>query len=489
ETTVQTITRTSSKAGTTKVSTAAVPTGNSGETTVTTTNNPEVSSTVITITKTLGSGETTVQTITKTPKAGTTKISTATVPTGNSGETTVITKNNPEACTTVITITKTLGSGETTVQTITSTIKASTTGSEATTITKPNNPQASKTGESKGSEATAINKPNNPSERTFTATQLITNGTSQFGPLIEGAAVNEKGELYAVDFQYEVFQLGKAYPTQELFFRGENMSWFNSIRFLPSKNKNEQIALTGDVQQHRVLKLVKSGKRIRQSVFCEDKRMVQPNDLAVTTSGRVYLSGQRFTNDTKIGDGDLWLCDGKSTKAIRLGVFGRTNGIEVSPDEKYLYLSEAFNKNGIVISNKILRFKLDQETGMTIGKPDIFVDFAKLDQTQNIDIDGMRTDIRGNLYVTRNGGGEVKQFSPTGKLLATIKTSMRYVTNLEFGGQNGTDLYIVGKCECENPAGCVDVFKGFSSLKYFYFRRALQCCICWINSSKIPLMV
>ncbi|CAG8502599.1 7669_t:CDS:2 [Ambispora gerdemannii] len=275
-----------------------------------------------------------------------------------------------------------------------------------------------------------------------------------------GAAVNAKGELFAVSFKKAVFQLGQVLPTQQLFFRGDNKSFFNSIRFLPSKNKNEQIALTGDVLQHRVLKIVKKGKNTKTSVFCADPRIVQPNDLAVTKSGRVYLSGQNFTHDTKVGDGSLWLCDGKSKKAIRLGEFGRTNGIEVSPNEKYLYLSEAFNKNGTIVSNKILRFRLNRKTGKTIGKPKIFVDFAKFDKTQNIDIDGMRTDIKGNLYVTRNGSGQVKKFSPTGKLLATYVLSFKAPTNLELGGPTGTDLFVVGKCEGEFANGCVDVYRG-----------------------------
>src|SRR6185312_9322242 len=124
-------------------------------------------------------------------------------------------------------------------------------------------------------------------------------------------------------------------------------------------------ALAGDVLGHRVLKLVvkvdkKTKKtKVSSSVFCENKQFLQPNDLAIAVkSGFVYLSGQNFTADTKIGDGDLWLCTSKG-KTTRLGQFGRTNGIEVSPDERTLYLSEAFNVNGTVISNKILKFDIN----------------------------------------------------------------------------------------------------------------------------------
>jgi len=37
--------------------------------------------------------------------------------------------------------------------------------------------------------------------------------------------------------------------------------------------------------------------------------MVAPNDLAISPkSGYVYVSGQAWTGDTKVGDGDVWLC-------------------------------------------------------------------------------------------------------------------------------------------------------------------------------------
>jgi len=184
--------------------------------------------------------------------------------------------------------------------------------------------------------------------------------------------------------------------------------------------------------------------------------MVQPNDLAITSDGRLYLSGQNFTNDNKVGDGDLWLCspDGKAT---RLGVFGRTNGVEVSPDEKTLYLSEAFNKGGKVVSNVVWQFDLDANTGEIANKR-LFVDFAKLDGTQAIDVDGMRTDNSGNLFVARNGAGKIAKFSPKGILLANIALSFKGVTNLEFGGPDGKTMFAVGACADNAKKGCVDSF-------------------------------
>ncbi|RIA87890.1 SMP-30/Gluconolaconase/LRE-like region-domain-containing protein [Glomus cerebriforme] len=195
----------------------------------------------------------------------------------------------------------------------------------------------------------------------------------------------------------------------------------------------------------------------KQEIFCKDDSFVIPNDLALSKTGRIYISGQNFTKNTKIGDGGLWICqpDGKATQ---LKVFGRTNGIELSPDEKTLYLSEAFNVNFTVISNKIWKFKVDHRTGRVYSQ-NLFVDFEKLDGTQSVDVDGMRTDIKGNLYVTRNGGQEVVVFTPNKKVLAKIKTNMLHPANLEFAGKEGRTMFIVGKCSDDETKGCVDIFE------------------------------
>ena len=87
------------------------------------------------------------------------------------------------------------------------------------------------------------------------------------------------------------------------------------------------------------------------------------------------------------------------------------------------------------------------------------IDFEKLDGTQAADIDGMRTDIKGNLYVTRNGGQQVVVFSPDKKVLFRIKLNILKPTNLEFAGKEGKTMFIVGQCSDDITKGCVDTFE------------------------------
>ncbi|KAK9696240.1 hypothetical protein K7432_012584 [Basidiobolus ranarum] len=289
---------------------------------------------------------------------------------------------------------------------------------------------------------------------------LITSDKSQFGPSIEGTGVDKAGNIYAVNYgdATSLATLGQVTP-QRLFYEDKvtQGTAFNGIRF---SRGNKTVAYTVDYINHRVVELTVNGPTISSRNHCSSPDFLQPNDLALSKSGYIYLSGMKWQSNGQVGDGDLWVCS-PSGVPKRLDLLGRTNGIELSPDDKYLYLSEANNQNGTPISNKIWRYKIDPNTG-NVSNKFLFFDFAKL-QSQSVDIDGMRTDISGNLFVTRNGGQQVVKLSRSGKVLAIIKTSFSSITNLEFGGTRGKTLHIVGKCTDNSPngevVGCVDTWE------------------------------
>ncbi|PIA14896.1 calcium-dependent phosphotriesterase [Coemansia reversa NRRL 1564] len=296
---------------------------------------------------------------------------------------------------------------------------------------------------------------------------VISAADSMFGPAIEGVGVDKVGNIYAVNFKSDLTMAGLVAEKQALFYQATGTDeekqkiHINGIRFNIGCSGAEE-AYIADAGMHQVYRLTQrqssDGTFKKAKVFCGDKEMLQPNDIAIApSSGRIFLSGMNYNSDTQIGDGDLWTCD-KKGKATKLGQFYRTNGIEISPDEKTLYLSEAQNSGGTVIGNRILAFDLDASSGAVTNKR-TFVNFGDLDDSAAIDIDGMRTDTDGNLYVTRNGLGKVAIFSSTGELTAYISLpSIVAVTSLEFGGSSGSDLYMVGKCKEDENKGCVDVY-------------------------------
>ncbi|KAJ2829715.1 hypothetical protein FBU31_002644, partial [Coemansia sp. 'formosensis'] len=139
----------------------------------------------------------------------------------------------------------------------------------------------------------------------------------------------------------------------------------------------------------------------------------------------------------------------------------------VSPDEKTLYLSEAINQDGNVVSNVIHAFDLDAHGG-TIRNGRVLVDFAQLDNSASNDVDGMRTDSAGNLYVSRWGAGKIAKISPAGTLLAYVRlATIDTVTNLEFAGPNGRDLYAVGACKEDPTKGCIDRYSSSAQGRAF----------------------
>lgn len=238
-------------------------------------------------------------------------------------------------------------------------------------------------------------------------------------------------------------------------------SAYSGIRWVPPSNPNiaRQALLVDNNAGIARLSIYRNNQTTYDTV-CTNSKLSKPNDLALTSKGGIFISQQIYNEKTVVGDGGVWYCHQNDTNAsaVQLWVGGRTNGIEISPDDRTLYVSEAFNcANYTPCSNVVWRF--DIVPGIpypTLANKTLFVDFAKLDNTASVDIDGSRTDIDGNLYVSRNGGGGVYKFNPAGKPLLYIETNTKNPANLEFGGSDGKTMFIVGYCVGVSDKGCVD---------------------------------
>ena len=63
-------------------------------------------------------------------------------------------------------------------------------------------------------------------------------------------------------------------------------------------------------------------------------------------------------------------------------------------------------------------------------------------QFADFNMDGMRCDIAGNLYITRHGKGTVAKLSPDGEVLLEIELTGKLCTNIAFGGLDGCTCYV-----------------------------------------------
>jgi gluconolactonase len=191
----------------------------------------------------------------------------------------------------------------------------------------------------------------------------------------------------------------------------------------------------------KVMRLEKDGRHTVLSAGAGGKRFNGPNDISIKSDGAVYLTDNDFglrgamKSPLKELQDAVWLIkDGKTARLLtdsELG--GIPNGITLSADEKYLYLS-AFTK--------MMRYVVKPDD--TLAQGVLF--------TQGVGIgDGMRSDLRGNIYSTGGAGpGLVRVTAPSGRLLGTINLPVLgaepkkqiCATNVAFGDADGKTLYV-----------------------------------------------
>lgn len=252
-------------------------------------------------------------------------------------------------------------------------------------------------------------------EKLFVATPLTEAGA--FTPGIEGPACDAAGNIYAVNFGKEG-TIGRvtADGMGEVYAELPEGSVGNGIRF-----DRKGVMYIADYPKHNVLAIDPATRRI--SVFAHEAAMNQPNDLAIGPDGTLYASDPAWNN----GTGQLWRVgrDGKVT--LLDSKMGTTNGIEVSPDGKTLYVNES-------VQRKVWAFVITAE-GKLENKRLVreFPDFG---------FDGMRCDVDGNLYITRHGKGTVVKMAPDGRILREVDVLGTKPSNLCFGGPDGRTVYV-----------------------------------------------
>jgi sugar lactone lactonase YvrE len=234
---------------------------------------------------------------------------------------------------------------------------------------------------------------------------------------IEGPATDAKGNIYAVNFARQG-TVGRTTPggKSSVYVSLPNGSIGNGIRF--GRDGTMYIA---DYTNHNVLRVHPKTRAV--SVFAHHGGMSQPNDLAIGPDGALYASDPNWGAST----GQLWRIDRKGKVTLLAKDMGTTNGIEVSPDGKTLYVNESLQRN-------IWAF--------TITGKGALAEKRLLIQFPDHGFDGMRCDVDGNLYVTRHGKGTVAKVSPQGKVVREIAVLGAHPSNLCFGGPDGRTVYV-----------------------------------------------
>jgi sugar lactone lactonase YvrE len=234
---------------------------------------------------------------------------------------------------------------------------------------------------------------------------------------IEGPACDAAGNLYAVNYERQ-HTIGKVTPDgiASVFVELPTGSIGNGIRF-----NSEGFMFIADYTNHNVLKVDMDTRNI--TVHAHEPTMNQPNDLAIGANDILYASDPNWGAST----GQIWRVNTDGEMTLLEADMGTTNGIEVSPDEKVLYVNESVQRN-------IWGYDLSPE-GEVSNK-------RLLIQFPDFNMDGMRCDIEGNLYVTRHGKGTVAKLSSAGEVLLEVPLTGKLCSNIAFGGLDGHTCYV-----------------------------------------------
>jgi gluconolactonase len=189
----------------------------------------------------------------------------------------------------------------------------------------------------------------------------------------------------------------------------------------------------------RVVRIEKNGVVTVLADRYQGKRLNSPNDLVYRSDGTLFFTDPPFGLPKAFDDvrkelpfsGVYALKDGRLTLAAT-DLTG-PNGLAFSPDERYLYVANWDEKKKVV-----MRYRAHPDGRLTDGE--VFFDMTAAPGEDALD--GIKVDVRGNLYVSGPGGLWI--LSPQGTLLGTI-AGPEHPHNLAWGDADGRTLYLTAQ--------------------------------------------
>ncbi|MDH7444528.1 SMP-30/gluconolactonase/LRE family protein [Aquimarina sp. 2201CG14-23] len=250
----------------------------------------------------------------------------------------------------------------------------------------------------------------------------------EFTDGIEGPATDTEGNIYVVNYKKQgtIGKVTKSGSTS-LFLELPNGSIANGIRFM-----QEDEMYVADYTNHNILKINTKNKEIK--VVANQPLANQPNDLAISPNGTIYASDPNWQEQ----NGNLWRVTEEKGFELLESDMGTTNGIEVSPDGKHLYVNES-------IQRKIWVYDITNNNDITNKRL-----FAKF---EDFGMDGMRCTRSGHLFVCRYDKGTVVAFTPEGKLVKEVFLKGKKPTNITFSNDSKIAYVTL------EDRGCLEMFR------------------------------
>ncbi len=217
----------------------------------------------------------------------------------------------------------------------------------------------------------------------------------------------------------------------------ENTNGSNGLAF---DSKGRLISVQTTPGQTKIGVIYPKGSEATITDNFEGKPFGRPNDLVVDKKGGVYFTepgpnAQPGTPPAPLPSAVYYVPSGGKPVKIADGI-ERPNGIQLSPDEKVLYVQQQHGEH-------LLAF--DIEVDGNVRNRRNFAKYQGVTQTPtgvSSGADGLAIDSDGRIYVATTVGVQV--FNPQGQHLGTIPVS-RAPQNIAFAGPDKKTLYIVGR--------------------------------------------
>jgi gluconolactonase len=171
----------------------------------------------------------------------------------------------------------------------------------------------------------------------------------------------------------------------------------------------------------------------------EDKPLNSPNDVVVRSDGSIWFTDPDYGIRLHDAGGrkeqerdNVFRLDPSTGALIAVATdFDKPNGLAFSPDETHLYIADSAITDGPGKNSHIRRFTVNDNGTLSGGE--VFATTVGIP-------DGMRVDIAGNLWAS--AGAKIDVYAPDATLLGQITGFPAPVTNLAFGGAEGTQLFV-----------------------------------------------
>ncbi len=260
----------------------------------------------------------------------------------------------------------------------------------------------------------------------------------------EGPTVAPDGSVYFTEVvNQRIMKLG---TDGKLTVFRENSNVANGLLFDP---EGRLIACEGASFQRPGVKVsgiprvtrtdIKTGKIEVLAEIFEGKPLTGPNDVTIDSKGRLYF--------TELSGAAVYRIDapGKIARILAAPEVQNPNGIQISPDDRTLYLVEANQAQG---GARLIR-AYDLQADGSVTNMRVHFDFSP-----GRSADGMSIDTEGNLWAAAGlnhtrGTSEtldtkcgVHVISPKGKRIHFIPVVEDTITNTAFGGPDMKTLYI-----------------------------------------------